>query len=93
MSIGPSMGSGLLVIGRAVVRLLAVGGVVLLPRRAAAMSVICGVLLLFCRGAAVSDGGAVGRALRPTLLLRPLVIVLRLDLLLVCFLLLLNSSN
>ncbi|KAM0822262.1 hypothetical protein ACQ4PT_071604 [Festuca glaucescens] len=47
-----------LAIGGAVVGLLAIGGVLPLPRRAAALPPVCGAVLLSCRGAAVSKGGA-----------------------------------
>ncbi|KAM0879376.1 hypothetical protein ACQ4PT_034288 [Festuca glaucescens] len=55
------MEARLLVIGGAVVGLLAVGGVVLLFRRAAAVLAGGGVVLLSRRAAAASAGGAVGR--------------------------------
>ncbi|KAM0858332.1 hypothetical protein ACQ4PT_047887 [Festuca glaucescens] len=55
------MEARLLVIGSAVVGLLAVGGVVLLFRRAAAVLAGGGVVLLSRRAAVASAGGAVGR--------------------------------
>ncbi|KAM0904856.1 hypothetical protein ACQ4PT_017730 [Festuca glaucescens] len=55
------MEARLLVIGGAVVGLLAVGGVVLLFQRAAAVLAGGGVVLLSRRAAAASAGGAVGR--------------------------------
>lgn len=75
----PLMEARLLVIGGAVVGLLAVGGVVLLPRRAAAVLAAGGVVLLSRRAAAASAGGAVGRAFVPTLFLWPLLMVVNVD--------------
>ncbi|KAM0883810.1 hypothetical protein ACQ4PT_031390 [Festuca glaucescens] len=68
---GPSMEARPLAIGGAVVGLLAAGGVLPLPRRAAALPPVCGAVLLSCRGAAVSKGGAVGRATGHAVLLSP----------------------
>ncbi|KAM0829302.1 hypothetical protein ACQ4PT_066963 [Festuca glaucescens] len=68
---GPSMEARPLAIGGAVVGLLAVGGVLPLPRRAAALPPVCGAVLLSCRGAAVSKGGAVGCAAGHAVLLSP----------------------